>query len=96
VGWPANGNSSSGVKMSICHSDGEDVADSWRNTVSERLNSLAMSCFCVCVMEFLRDEGICTIASGLPVKGVLVKTSRVVNERICEGGILGFVRALSR
>lgn len=48
-------------------------------TISERLNSIAMDCFCACVSWDLNPEGTWTIAKGFPAYGVLVKTSRVVN-----------------
>lgn len=70
VGCPANGNSSSGVKMSILYSgcSDEGLGDAgWRNTVSERLNSFAMSCFWVWVRVVDKWEGRRIRARGLPV-----------------------------
>lgn len=51
---------------------------SWRKTDSLRLNSRAIFCFCSSVKVVRRDAGTRTTAKGLPIYGVVVKTSRVV------------------
>jgi hypothetical protein len=47
VGWPANGSSTLGVKISMVRLVvvSESPGGRCRNTVSERLNSAAMDCF---------------------------------------------------
>lgn len=56
VGWPANGTSACAVKISIFSElasgvgKGEvDAGGRCKNTISERLNSEAIACFCSCV-----------------------------------------------
>jgi len=50
--------------------------------VSERLNSLDMSCFCSCVRAGEREVGMRMRARGLPSYGVEVKTSSVVKGKL--------------
>ena len=66
VGWPANGTSASEVKMSMWRSV-EGEAGSCRKTISERLNSEAMDCFCCWVSESLASAGTEMMATGFPV-----------------------------
>ena len=77
VGWPAKGISATEVKISIGIIVGSSGLEGWRKTVSERLNSLAMACFWVWVRVGEVEEGMRTIARGLPVYLVEVNTSRV-------------------
>jgi hypothetical protein len=81
VGWPAKGISAAEVKISIFRSVGAvPICGRWRKTVSERLNSAEMACFCDCVRDSDSDAGTWTMATGFPAYRVLVNTSRVVNE----------------
>lgn len=67
MGWPAKGTSAFEVKMSIFRKveDGDEGRS--RKTISERLNSEAMDCFCICVRGGLRVAGTCIMATGFPV-----------------------------
>lgn len=86
VGWPAKGSSVSVAKMSMRRSPGGESDAAWRKTVSERLNSRAMSCFWACVrgvevVVVVVEGGRRTIARGFPEKGDEVKTSVVMKLR---------------
>lgn len=67
MGWPAKGTSAWEVKMSMCRSGEVGSVGRCRKTISERLNSEAIDCFCVCVRVFLADAGTGMIATGFPV-----------------------------
>jgi hypothetical protein len=70
LGCPANGSSTSGVKMRSRYVAASVVGGS-TNTVSDRWNSRAIACIC-------SPDSACapnTTASGLPVNGRSVNTS---------------------
>ena len=72
LGWPAKPNSTVGVKMRTTASN-PGSAGAQTNEVSEYPNSAAIACIC----SVLRPSPSSTTASGLPPKGVSVKTSTV-------------------
>lgn len=76
-GCPAKGSSVSVVNISIFMGPSSGFP-SCINTVSDKLNSRAIACLCVCDRTFFKSLGTFTIAKGLPKNGVEVKTSRVV------------------
>ena len=68
VGWPANGTSAWWVKMSIFLSVGAVPSSGrCRKTISERLNSEAIDCFCAFVRLGEMEAGTWTMATGFPV-----------------------------
>jgi hypothetical protein len=70
VGCPAKGISAFGVKMRTL-AVWAGSSGVWTKIVSDRLNCRAMVCICA----GLNPSAPSTMASGLPVKGVAVKTS---------------------
>ncbi len=72
VGWPAKGISAVGKKMRT-RAVWAGSCGGITKIVSDRLNSRAMVCICAGVSAPASS----TTASGLPAKGVSVKTSSV-------------------
>lgn len=66
VGWPAKGSSVSVMNMSTIRSEEGESDAEWIKTVSERLNSRAMSCFWACERMESRAAGRKTMARGFP------------------------------
>ena len=77
-GWPANGSSTSGVKIRSRYSG---AATSIGNAVSDRLNSFAIACSAAVSSPSAPS----TTASGLPANAASVKTSTTSYSR-CSGG----------
>ena len=73
VGWPANGSSSSVVKIRTRTPSASSTSAARRSTnvVSDRLNSRAIACIC----SVVRSAVFITTASGLPFSASSVNTS---------------------